>query len=528
MEKRALLAVVISIAILLLWDIFYVKPHTPEKSVKKQVEVVQSKTSDTIVPAATYPEQKTTAPETKQETIVLKTPLYSATFGTNGAKLISLKLNQYKDKLGENGKPVEMIQSSLPSLSLQGGFSDKNCQYVPSAHGTIEVNDNPYDLAFTSGVAQGLVFRRIYTIDPESYLIKCRSVVQNNTEEAMDLAMSLDIEGSYPIEDKKSRYTFEGPVLLNGKHLEEFKLSTIKESGLFRNFEGPVKWFGFEDKYFLKTAIPAGAPNATVSIKRIDENIVSVSYDIPRSIVNPGQITTQDFSLFLGPKELKTLKTSGNELIKALDFGFFDFIAKPLLISMNWINNYVKIYGLAIIILTIIVKIVLYPLTLTSFKSMKELQKIQPLMKEIQATHKDDRAKMNQELMRIYKEHKINPMGGCLPMLLQIPILFALYKVFLSAIELRHTPFHIFGTWLPDLSAKDPYYITPVLMGLSWVIQQKLTPTTGDPMQQKMMLIMPVVFTVMFLNFPSGLVLYWLVSNILSIAQQVYINRVHT
>jgi YidC/Oxa1 family membrane protein insertase len=159
---------------------------------------------------------------------------------------------------------------------------------------------------------------------------------------------------------------------------------------------------------------------------------------------------------------------------------------------------------------------------------MKELQKVQPLMKEIQQKYKDDKQKLNQALMKLYQEHKINPMGGCLPMLLQIPILFALYKVFLASIELRHTPFHIWGTWLPDLSAKDPYYITPILMGLSWFVQQKMTPAPGDPMQQKIMMFMPIVFTVMFLNFPSGLVIYWLVSNILSILQQAYINRVHT
>ena len=231
--------------------------------------------------------------------------------------------------------------------------------------------------------------------------------------------------------------------------------------------------------------------------------------------------------IFIGPKEIKTLKSVGHNLIKALDFGFFDIIAKPLLTSMNWIYRYTMSYGWAIIVLTIIIKLLLYPLTLKSFTSMKELQRIQPLMKEIQQQYKDDKQKMNQELMRLYQEHKINPMGGCLPMLLQIPILFALYKVFYAAIELRHTPFHMVGTWLPDLSEKDPYYITPILMGLSQFVMQKMSPTPGDEMQQKMMLIMPVFLTVLFVNFPSGLVLYWLVSNILSIFQQAYINRKH-
>jgi YidC/Oxa1 family membrane protein insertase len=240
------------------------------------------------------------------------------------------------------------------------------------------------------------------------------------------------------------------------------------------------------------------------------------------------QRSRPDHLIFMGPKELKILKAAGYNLNKALDFGFFDIIAKPLLISMNWIFRYTMSYGWTIIILTVIIKILLYPLTLKSFTSMKELQKIQPLMKEIQQQYKDDKQKMNQELMRLYQEHKINPMGGCLPMLLQIPILFALYKVFYQAIELRHTPFHIVGSWLPDLSAADPYYITPILMGASQFVMQKMTPTAGDPMQQKIMLFMPVLFTFLFLNFPSGLVIYWLISNILSIVQQAYINRKHT
>jgi YidC/Oxa1 family membrane protein insertase len=331
----------------------------------------------------------------------------------------------------------------------------------------------------------------------------------------------------YPLNEKGSRYTFEGPVLLNGNHLEEFKIDKVKDIGGYRDFSGDIRWFGFEDKYFLQALIQKNISNATVSIRRTDAKNVAVIYTTSPTTIQPGTSLNKDNIIFIGPKEIKTLKAVGYDLNKALDFGFFDIIAKPLLISMNWIDTYTNSYGLTIVILTIFIKILLYPLTLKSFTSMKELQKVQPLMKEIQQKYKDDKQKLNQELMKLYQEHKINPMGGCLPMLLQIPILFALYRVFFSAIELRHTPFHLFGTWLPDLSAPDPYYITPVLMGASQFVMQKMTPTAGDPMQQKMMLIMPVIFTFMFLNFPSGLVIYWLVSNVLSIAQQAYINRKH-
>jgi YidC/Oxa1 family membrane protein insertase len=192
------------------------------------------------------------------------------------------------------------------------------------------------------------------------------------------------------------------------------------------------------------------------------------------------------------------------------------------LIFLKYINKGTHNFGLAIIVLTIVIKILFFPLTHTSYKSMKDMQKVQPLMLKLKKKYKDDKEKLNKEIMALYRSHKVNPLGGCLPMILQIPVFFALYKALLGSIELRHAPF-IF--WINDLSAKDPYYITPIIMGASMFIQQKMTPTVGDPTQAKIMLLMPIVFTIMFLNFPSGLVIYWLVNNVLSIGQQFYINK---
>jgi len=209
-------------------------------------------------------------------------------------------------------------------------------------------------------------------------------------------------------------------------------------------------------------------------------------------------------------------------LQKALNFGWFDVIAKPLLIFLKYINEFTHNYGVAIILLTVVIKILFFPLTHKSYKSMKDMQKVQPLMLKIREKYKNDRETLNKETMALYRTHKVNPLGGCLPMILQIPVFFALYKALLGSIELRHAPFLL---WINDLSAKDPYYITPIVMGATMFIQQKMTPTVGDPTQAKMMLLMPIVFTFMFLNFPSGLVIYWLVNNVLSIGQQLYINK---
>jgi YidC/Oxa1 family membrane protein insertase len=245
--------------------------------------------------------------------------------------------------------------------------------------------------------------------------------------------------------------------------------------------------------------------------------VTSPSFDL-----QPGQSHQVEYRLFFGPKGLDILKAQGQGLEKALALGWFTPIAKPLLYVLKYFYKYTHNYGIAIIIITLIIKILFFPLTHKSYKSMKDMQKLQPKMAELKEKHKDDRDTLNRSIMELYRTHKVNPLGGCLPMIVQIPVFFALYKSLMFSIELRHAPFML---WITDLSAKDPYYITPVIMGVTMFIQQKMTPTSMDPMQAKMMLALPVVFTFMFLNFPSGLVLYWLVNNILTIAQQTYINR---
>jgi YidC/Oxa1 family membrane protein insertase len=209
-------------------------------------------------------------------------------------------------------------------------------------------------------------------------------------------------------------------------------------------------------------------------------------------------------------------------LSDAVDFGFFGFLARPLLHVLKFFYGFLHNYGLAIILLTVIIKLIFWPLTQKSYTSMKGMQKLQPQMQKLREKYKNDKQRLNVELMNLYKEHRVNPLGGCLPMLVQIPVFFALYKTLLISIELRHAPFFL---WIADLSAKDPYYVTPLLMGASMFVQQKLTPSTMDPMQAKLFLAMPIVFTVLFLNFPAGLVLYWLVNNLLTIGQQYLIYR---
>jgi YidC/Oxa1 family membrane protein insertase len=289
-----------------------------------------------------------------------------------------------------------------------------------------------------------------------------------------------------------------------------------------KSYDTEVLWSGYADKYFLSAVMAGTGAIGSVNIrenKGFIEDVIST-----RAIaLNPGEAFSLPYKLYFGPKDLDILKAQGNQLEKVIDLGWFTAVAKPLLYSLKFLYRYVHNYGIAIIIITVIIKILFYPLTYKSYKSMKDMQKIQPKMALLKEKHKNDKDAMNKAVMELYKTNKVNPLGGCLPMLIQMPIFIALYRALMTSIELRHAPFML---WIYDLSTKDPYYVTPIIMGATMFIQQKMTPNTSmDPAQAKMMMALPLVFTVMFINMPAGLVLYWFVNNILTIAQQMYINK---
>ncbi len=251
-------------------------------------------------------------------------------------------------------------------------------------------------------------------------------------------------------------------------------------------------------------------------------NLIENRFSTSSFVLLPGHSEVFQGVAYLGPKKLETLSAGDSSFEEAIHFGFFHFLAKPLFDVLRFFNSFIHNYGFSIILLTICIKSIFWPLTHKSYKSMQGMQKLQPEMKRLKEKYADDKQRLNQEMMSFYRDNKVNPLGGCLPILIQIPVFFSLYKVLLDSIELRHAPF-IF--WISDLSAKDPYYITPIIMGASMFLQQKLTPTNLDPTQEKVMLMMPVIFTFLFLNFPAGLVIYWLINNLLTILQQLIIRR---
>jgi YidC/Oxa1 family membrane protein insertase len=375
------------------------------------------------------------------------------------------------------------------------------------------------DIDFHYASPEGVVVRKTYTLTGNSYSIALKEQLANSASTVRKAAPQIVLSNRIDPKGEEASFESYGPVSYSNELITEKVKDLLKGA---RTYPGGITWTGFGDKYFLNAIIGENASIGSVQIVRTPTNHVENIITAPEVTLNPGQTTMVSYKVYLGPKDLDILKAQGNSLEEAIDFGWFSALAKPLLYAMKYFYKYTGNYGIAIIIITVILKILFFPLTHKSYKSMKEMQKLQPKMNELREKFKNDRDAMNRAVMELYKTHKVNPLGGCLPMLVQIPVFFALYKALMYSIELRHAPFML---WITDLSGKDPYYVTPIIMGVTMFIQQKMTPTNMDPVQAKMMLALPIVFTFMFLNFPSGLVLYWLVNNILTIAQQAYINK---
>ncbi|HKN19466.1 MAG TPA: membrane protein insertase YidC [Dissulfurispiraceae bacterium] len=503
MEKRTLLAIALSIAILLVYQYFFLKPaaspvagsgigNGPAREAVKQASAT---------PAALIP--KVDVSEAERE-VVVDNDLYTATLSSMGGAIKSILLKHYND---ENGKPIVLKGDDvLPPFSLgaNDGFQFAHAPFlILGGNVMLTPQVNTASIAFDFS-DKGISIRRTYTFHYDNYAIDLKDEVNGLPSYWITLGKDFGIYNK-----ESSRSVHFGPVILKDADRLEFSASKVKEPKVFK--EG-VKWIAQEDKYFFSSLIPK---EPVEEVRVWDQN----AYALVAAEFKGG---TNNYMLYAGPKENNRLQQYHVGLEYVIDFGFFSIIARPLFWVLKLFYKIFHNYGVAIVILTTIVRIPFIPLVSKGQQSMKKLQDIQPRMAEIKEKYKNDPQRMQREVMELYKKHKVNPMGGCLPMVLQIPVFFALYKVLLISIELRGAPF-IF--WIHDLSSKDPSYVLPVVMGITMVIQQKMTPSSMEPAQQKMMMIMPVVFTFMFLSFPSGLVLYWLVNNLLSIGQQFYTNR---
>jgi YidC/Oxa1 family membrane protein insertase len=309
---------------------------------------------------------------------------------------------------------------------------------------------------------------------------------------------------------------------LNGKFHEETSASDLSSKGVAGT--GNYGWGAAMSNYFMNAILPADTEGLTLKA-RLQNEVYRVALERPDTLLSPGEAKVLDLSYWYGPKDRVLLKDVPNNLAQSIDLGIVSVIAVGLMWLLDFFHGYVGNWGIAIILLTIVIKIIFWPLTAKSYRSMEKMKQLSPMIQKIREKHASDKQAMNKEIMDLYKTYGVNPASGCVPILVQLPVFFGLYQALMTALELRHSSFitYLPGTdwlWLADLSAKDPTYITPLLMGATMFLQQKLTPAAGDPMQQKVMMFMPIVFTFLFLSFPSGLVVYWLINNVLSIVQQ--------
>jgi YidC/Oxa1 family membrane protein insertase len=558
---RSILAIVLAFFILLGYQYLYVAPQQEQEQpvVEETAEVQQPKVPvQEAMPQAVVPEampQAVVSAENIQveqpaafvepaslssqavgKDIIVETSSFTAVITENGGGVKSYKLNHFNETIDADSERKELISTeSFIELPLYFSWGvDPSRAQIPlfaSDKATLKVHGSESQtLTMTAKLSSGLQLTRRLVFDPESYMIEMSIDIYNFSETALQGSPYVSLT-NFPFDASVQRYFFSGPVALVDGKLEEVKPGDLEEKS--ETLTGNITWAAFEGTYFMTGVIPEQNEGISVELSAEGEKIRTLLIGVEDVIPAKGHLQ-YNYQIYFGPKKMATLQAAGHDLERVVNFGWFDKLARPALFLLNFFYGYVGNYGVSIILVTILIKLLFWPIAQKGLKSMKNMQKIQPKMAKLKEKYKNDKNRLNEEMMVLYKTYKVNPVGGCLPMLLQIPVFFALYKVLLQAIELRHAPFML---WITDLSAPDrlfigldlPYLgglpVLTLLMGASMFLQQRMTPAPADATQAKIMMFLPVIFTFMFLNFASGLVLYWLINNLLSIVQQYLINK---
>jgi len=542
-NQRVLIAITLSVAILLIYQYFFLPTPQQPPQPRQAAEAPSSQK----LPASPPPVLGSAAPDAaaswgaklpEGREVQVDTPLFTAVVSEAGGTLKSFRLKQYRESLAPDSGPMELVRTANNEgfpLFFSWGVEPARARVEKFAadRDRVEVDAGEQALTLTSRTGDGLKVTKTLIFRADDYRITLLVDVENPSASPVTGAPYITLFNR-PFTDKDSRYLFAGPALLIDDKLHEIKPKDLAKKPAGMSFTGSLLWAGYEDSYFLTSVAPESAAQATAHFSLRQEDLVTTVVAGPTDTIEPGSRQRYSYTVFFGPKKLSLLKEYDRGLDRAVNFGWFDLIARPTLYLLNFLYGFVGNYGIAIILVTVLIKLAFWPISHKGMQSMKTMQKLQPKLAKIRERFKDDRERQQQEMMKLYQTYKVNPLGGCLPMLLQIPVFFALYKVLLQSIELRHAPFML---WINDLSAPDrlpigveiPWLggipVLTLLMGGSMYLQQQMTPSTGDPTQAKIMKFLPLIFTFLFINFASGLVLYWLVNNLLTILQQYMINR---
>jgi YidC/Oxa1 family membrane protein insertase len=540
MEKRLILAIVLSFLVLMGYQYFIVKPNKPVAPPVENSSVTPAsplpgtagaaQESRPVAPAEAKPAPAEAVPAPNLGAvagqavtdIVVETSLYKAVWTNKGGVLKSWKLKNHKNSLKEDLELVPALAGEIGRYPFSLGLDDAalaallNSSLFEPSQAALDLRDGASsELRFVYSDGASVKAEKTFRFTDGSYALETEiRVWKNDQPVSPSVLWGPGIGNPTPAEQKQS-YSFStgSAVYTGGKVIRMIERKYKAEQSAY-NF---VDWAAYEDNYFVALfVLPSQKGQAAFIKETAGQGPAFYIY-----VTGPRRV-------YIGPKDAEALKAFGSEAKKVISFGMFGSIAEILLVIVRFFHKLVPNWGIAIILLTLVIKIIFFPLTYSSTKSMVKMADLQPKVKAIRAKYKKaksdiaQRRLMNEEMMKLYKEHGVNPAGGCLPMLIQLPVFWGVFRMLVVSIEFRHAPFAL---WITDLSVRDPFYVTPVLMGITQFISQKMTPTSADPSQAKMMLIMPFVMTIFFMNFQSGLVLYWLTTNVLQIGQQAIMNR---
>ena len=532
-NQRLILFIVFSFSLLLLWESWQAK-HAPEPApVASITQTAPAATPPTPSQALNAPAATPVAPAgfAKGARAIVETDVLRATIDANGGDLRQLQLLSYRETEDKNEIFTLYEDGPQPYLA-QSGLVGKN---LPTHRSQYQLNPGTYRL--TGGAAQvevplvwsdpatGVRVEKTYIFKRGSYLVTVKTRVINGGTQPVELTPYYQFtrHGEAPRGSSFFLYTYTGPAFYtDAKKFQKVAFTDIQEGKAEYEKSANNGWVGMVQHHFVSAWLPEGEVKREYYTRSLGEGLYSAGVILAEGVLAPGQQKTVTMPLFAGPQTQSLLEKTAPGLDLARDYGWLTPLAYPIFWALDQIERLVGNWGWAIIILTIILKLFLYPLSAAGYKSMAKMKTLTPRLQQLKENFGDDRAKLHQAMAEMYKTEKINPLGGCLPILIQIPVFIALYWVLLAAVEMRGAPW---VGWITDLTAPDPWFILPIVMGITSVLQVKLNPQPMDPMQAKIMMIMPVAFTVMFVFFPSGLVLYWVANNILSIAQQWAINK---
>ncbi|MGZ3688496.1 MAG: membrane protein insertase YidC [Bdellovibrionota bacterium] len=510
MDRRTLVAVALCFAIFMAWQKLYIEPRLP-KSTANQVQQNQQQPTETGAPVSSAPSAPSLPPSTSPplQTSTLKTSVSDATVSSGPDFFTNWSLKGYRLGLSADAAAVHLRAVTNEEGEIGVAFDQDQYAYLHHVSGKLQ--STPTGATWSYEDQNVKMTREFIATDGQPYV---------------DMKISAEFKGKHPdlVYAMVSSRSFEKDPEANDRKLlyytnESLESVPLKDSMDPKNIPSNTKYVAAANRYFVLALVSTGPLDPKALVQQLAPKEARASLVFPVT----GNSFTIPFRVYFGPKEIDVLKQVDPTLTHTVDFGWVNLFAFPILKLLKWLYAIVKNYGVAIIILTILLKLVTYPLTAKSMKNAKEMQKIQPQLARLKEKYKDDRNKLNQETMLVMKTAKVNPVAGCLPVAIQIPVFMALWRVLYGAIELYHTPF---AFWIQDMSSRDPFYIMPVLVTAVMFLQQKLSPQTAvDPTQQKMLQMMPIMFGAFLITTPAGLTLYMFVNALASIIQQLYLNK---